>query len=148
MHKKPIKEIEFRKVTFEDIPTETQKSIIVPSVDDAPQEQAKRSSQALRRSTRVSHPLDCYVPSLDYVLLTDSGEPSCYVEAMQMDDCVKWEQAMQLEYNLIVGNDTWDLVELPEGKKPLPCKWVYKKKFTSNDPAPKYKARLVAKGLS
>ena len=30
MHKKPIKEIEFRKVTFEDTPTETQKSIIVP----------------------------------------------------------------------------------------------------------------------
>ena len=32
MHKKPIKEIEFRKVTFEDIPTETQKTIIIPSV--------------------------------------------------------------------------------------------------------------------
>ena len=147
MHKKPIKEIEFRKVTFEDIPTKTKNSIIVPSADDAPQEQAKSSSQALRRSARVSHPPDRYVPSLNYVLLTDSGEPSCYAEAMQMDDCVKWEQAMQSEYDSIVGNDTWDLVELPEGKKPLPCKWVYKKKFTSNDPAPKYKARLVAKGF-
>ena len=95
----------------------------------------------------MSHPLDCFVPSFNYVLLSDSSKPSCYVEAMQMDDCVKWEQAMQSEYDSIVGNDTWDLVELPEGKKPLPCKWVYKKKFTSNDPAPKYKARLVAKGF-
>ena len=82
IHKKLIKEIEFRKVTFEDIPTKTQKSIIVPSVDDAPQEQAKSSSQALRRSARVSYPLDHFVPSLNYVLLTDSGEPSCYAKAM------------------------------------------------------------------
>ena len=81
MHKKPIKEIEFRKVTFEDIPTETQKSIIVPSVDDAPQEQAKSSIQALRRSARVSHPPDCFVPRLNYVLLIDFGKPSCYAKS-------------------------------------------------------------------
>ncbi|MCO5578894.1 hypothetical protein L7F22_032743 [Adiantum nelumboides] len=40
-----------------------------------------------------------------------------------------------------------DLMELPEGKKALPCKWVYKKKFSSDDPKPKYKAHLVAKGF-
>ncbi|MCO5561943.1 hypothetical protein L7F22_015569 [Adiantum nelumboides] len=67
---------------------------------------------------------------------------------MQMDDSVKWEQAMQSEYNLIVANETWDFVELPSGKNALPCKWVYKKKYTSEDLEPnKYKARLVAKGF-
>ena len=64
-----------------------------------------------------------------------------------MDESDKWEQAMQSEYDSIIGNETWDLVDLPEGKHALPCKWVYKKKFTSNDPKPKYKARLVAKGF-
>ena len=64
-----------------------------------------------------------------------------------MDDSVKWEQAMQSEYNSIVANETWDLVELPKGKNALPCKWVYKKKYTAEDPEPKYKARLVAKGF-
>ncbi|MCO5601199.1 hypothetical protein L7F22_055318 [Adiantum nelumboides] len=54
---------------------------------------------------------------------------------------------MQSKYDLIVGNETWDLVELPEGKQALPCKWVYKKKFTLDDPNPRYKARLVAKGF-
>ena len=55
---------------------------------------------------------------------------------------------MQSEYDSILANKTWDLVELPEGKKALPsCKWVYKKKFTSDDPTPKYKACLVAKGF-
>ncbi|MCO5604618.1 hypothetical protein L7F22_058787 [Adiantum nelumboides] len=37
--------------------------------------------------------------------------------------------------------------KLPQGKQALPCKWVYKKKYTTEDPEPKYKARLVAKGF-
>jgi len=43
-------------------------------------------------------------------------------------------------------NDTWDLVSLPPDKRALPCKWVFKKKLTS-DVLPRYKARLVAKGF-
>ncbi|MCO5546826.1 hypothetical protein L7F22_000262 [Adiantum nelumboides] len=66
---------------------------------------------------------------------------------MMADDTLKWEQAMQFEYTLIVANDTWDLVKLLKNAKALTCKWVYKKKFTSGNPNPKYKARLVAKGF-
>ncbi|MCO5602566.1 hypothetical protein L7F22_056700 [Adiantum nelumboides] len=54
---------------------------------------------------------------------------------------------MQSEYNSILANETWELTELPEGKTTLPCKWVYKKKYTAKSPEPKYKTRLVAKGL-
>ncbi|MCO5568919.1 hypothetical protein L7F22_046188 [Adiantum nelumboides] len=110
-------------------------------------QRAESNSQALRRSTRLSHAPEPFQPGLDYVLVTDCGEPSCYKEAIQMDDSVKWEQAMQLEYNLIIANETWELTELPQGKQTLPCKWVYKKKYTTEDLEPKYKARLVAKGF-
>ncbi|MCO5582475.1 hypothetical protein L7F22_036371 [Adiantum nelumboides] len=75
------------------------------------------------------------------------GEPSCYKEAIQMKDSVKWEQAMQSEYNSIIANETWELTKLPQGKQDLPCKWVYKKKYTAKDLEPKYKPRLVAKGF-
>ena len=44
-------------------------------------------------------------------------------------------------------SQTWDLVKLPNGKKALPCKWVYRYKLTPHDGNPKYKARLVAKGF-
>ncbi|MCO5579508.1 hypothetical protein L7F22_033363 [Adiantum nelumboides] len=64
---------------------------------------------------------------------------------MMADEKLKWEQAIQSKYTLIVANDTWDLVELSQNAKALTCKWVYKKKFTSGDPNPKYKARLIAK---
>ncbi|MCO5603724.1 hypothetical protein L7F22_057875 [Adiantum nelumboides] len=58
----------------------------------------------------------------------------------------KWELAMQEEIKALHANDTWDLVELPKGRKAIPNKWVYKIKTV--DAKPKYKARLVAKGYA
>ncbi|MCO5594298.1 hypothetical protein L7F22_048327 [Adiantum nelumboides] len=110
-------------------------------------ERPESSSQAVRRSMRISCAPKRFQPRLDYLLVTDCGEPTCYKEAIQMEDCAKWEQAMQSEYNSIVANETWELTKLPEGKQALPCKRVYKKKYTADDPEPKYKARLVAKGF-
>ncbi|MCO5587385.1 hypothetical protein L7F22_041334 [Adiantum nelumboides] len=49
---------------------------------------------------------------------------------------------MQSKYNSIIANETWELTKLLEGRQTLPCKWVYKKKQTADDPEPKYKARL------
>ena len=104
-------------------------------------------SVVVRCSKRVSHPPDRYVPSLDYVMLTDCGEPSCYKEACRMVDSDKWQLAMQSEMTALHVNQTWDLVPLPKDKKALLCKWVYRYKLTSHDGQPKYKARLVAKGF-
>lgn len=99
----------------------------------------------LRSSTRVSHPPERFVLGLDYVMLTDCGEPSCYKQAMSRDDKLKWERAMQSKMDSIEKNQTQELVPLPQGKNALPCKWVYKLKVTSDNTKPKYKARLVAK---
>ena len=50
----------------------------------------------LRRSSRQLRLLDCYVPSLDYVMLIDyvdklQKEPICYEEAMLRDNKPKCE---------------------------------------------------------
>ena len=87
------------------------------------------------------------MPGVDFVLLTDSGEPSCYKEAMLASDKSQWEIAMKNELSSIHKNGTWELVSLPKSKKVLPCKWVYKIKHSSSDAKPTYKARLVAKGF-
>lgn len=42
-------------------------------------------------------------------------------------------------------NDTWELMELPNGKKGVVCKWVYKIKYNDDGSIEKHKARLMEK---
>ena len=100
----------------------------------------------LRRSSRETRVPDRYSPSLYYLLLTDAGEPESFDEAMQVDDSIKWEQAMDDEMWSLEKNITWELIELPAGKKALLNKWVYKIK-DEPDGQIRFKARLVVKGF-
>jgi hypothetical protein len=54
---------------------------------------------------------------------------------------------MNDEFESLQKNSTWKLVELPEGKKPLKCKWIYKKEDISGVEPARFKARLVVKGF-
>jgi hypothetical protein len=45
-------------------------------------------------------------------------------------------------------NHTWTVTDLPSGKHPIGCKWVYKIKHKANGDVERYKARLVAKGYT
>ena len=42
----------------------------------------------------------------------------------------------------------WELADLPEGRKPIECKWVFVKKCDEKGNLIKYKAQLVAQGFS
>ena len=67
-----------------------------PIVQEGREEQHIQEAQvSLTRFARVSRALDCYVPSLDYVMLIDCKEPSYYEEVMLKDEKLKWERAMQ-----------------------------------------------------
>ena len=55
---------------------------------------------------------------------------------------------MNEEYKSMQDNQVWDLVPLPEGKKPIGCKWIFKTKRDSEGNVERYKARLVAKGFT
>ena len=100
----------------------------------------------VRRSTRVPKPNPKYLSSLDYLLLTDSGEPECYEEAVQVSESAKWKVAMQEEMDSLHSNGTWQLSQLPAGKQALHNKWVFRLKQES-DGKKRYKARLVVKGF-
>lgn len=45
-------------------------------------------------------------------------------------------------------NDVWELVDLPEDRKPVGSKWVFKAKTNADGHIERYKARLVAQGFS
>jgi hypothetical protein len=60
----------------------------------------------------------------------------------------KWKSAMVEEMEALQKNSTWDLVELPEGKKTVGCKWVFTVKHKADGSMERYKARLVAMGYT
>ena len=53
---------------------------------------------------------------------------------------------MKDEMDSLLGNQTWELTELPVGNKALHNKWVYRIK-NEHDGSKRYNARLVVKGF-
>ncbi|KAL4018546.1 hypothetical protein IC575_022144 [Cucumis melo] len=98
-----------------------------------------------RRSTRVREPpihlqdYHCFSTIISLVELTSYQEAST--------DPL-WQKAMNDELQALEKTHTWDYVDLPPGKRPIGCKWIYKIKTHSDDTIERYKARLVAKGYS
>ena len=60
----------------------------------------------------------------------------------------KWKAAIDSEYTSLIENEGCTLVELPQGRKPIGCRWVFKIKHHADGSIERYKARLVAKGYS
>lgn len=45
-------------------------------------------------------------------------------------------------------NETWELVDLLLGEKPIGCRWIYIMKYKVDDTIERFKARPVAKGYT
>ena len=65
-------------------------------------------------------------------------EPVTLKEALDSTDSEEWLHAMQKELQSLETNDVWDLVDLPEGKRVVGSKWVFKWKIGSNGMVERY----------
>lgn len=83
-----------------------------------------------------------------HVVFSVFEEPESYQDAVNGDDSKKWKNAMQEEFNSLIKNDTWELVERPGACKIVDNKWVFKVKQENSDAQLRYKARLVARGFT
>lgn len=110
---------------------------------------------ALRKGVRTctTHPIAKY---LSYHRLSNTHRaftskishlfiPRTIQEALDHPD---WKLAVQEEMNALIANDTWEVGDLPQGKKTVGCKWVFTVKFKADGSVERYKARLVAKGFT
>ena len=55
------------------------------------------------------------------------GEPTNYEEAMMILDFDKWLEAMKFEIGSMYENKVWTLVDLPDDRRPIENKWIFKK---------------------
>lgn len=126
---------------YEEDSTTTDDSVVDPDYEPDESE-LNNLSMSVRRQQ-----LNSYIRAAT-VQINDSAEPSTVNEAISSNDAVNWKLAMEDEINSLDENNTWTLVDLPAGRKPVKTKWVFKIKRDEAGVVVRHKARLVAKGCS
>ncbi|CAB4027047.1 Hypothetical predicted protein [Paramuricea clavata] len=74
-------------------------------------------------------------------------EPETLKDALDSEHATQWKAAADAEYQSLLENETWELVELPAGRKSISFKWVFKVKYDETKKVERFKGRLVAKGF-
>lgn len=77
-----------------------------------------------------------------------NNDPKTVKQALSCEESAEWQLAMQKEYDSMLKNGTWELVDRPRDKNVVGCKWVFKTKLNEDNKVSEFKARLVAKGYT
>jgi hypothetical protein len=72
-------------------------------------------------------------------------EPISFQEAVTHNE---WHSAMEEELLALKKHQTWSLIDLPDGKKAIGLKWVFRTKIGLDGKVTKYRATIVVKGYS
>ena len=108
-----------------------------------------------RRSGRERNPPMYYhdeyatITTAKYAALyvAEIEEPETLKDALDSEYATQWKAAADAEYQSLLENETWELVELPAGRKPISCKWAFKVKHDDTGKVERFKGRLLAKCL-
>jgi len=116
----------------------------------------RRSQQQVRQPDRLGEWIEYIDTDVDFAQTNESKhhlyfcnvvEPKTIDEAMKMPEAEMWKQAADEEMLAHNTMNTWKLVSLPDGRKTVGCKWVFRVKNKSDGTIERFKARLVAKGF-
>lgn len=75
-------------------------------------------------------------------------EPSTYKQAIESTEKEEWAKAMREEYDSLMKNKTWTLVDRPLNESVVTNRWIFKKKMNIDGSVERFKARLVARGFT
>jgi hypothetical protein len=109
------------------------------------------SGLELRRTSRESKQpdrLQLQPNNKSYVTMASEHEtPATIEQALESDQRVQWQAAIDSELNSIKMNEVWTLVPRTN-QRVIGCRWLFKVKRNSENQPIRYKARLVAKGYT
>jgi hypothetical protein len=127
------------------------------TLDLSPPVDSVASNIEPRRTSRVIQPvirygIDEYCSNVEHehqaFTAGSTVEPLTYPEAISSPQSKQWVDAANNEYQSLMENKTWELVQLPPGRQPISSKWVFKIKSKPDGTVDRYKARLVARGYT
>ena len=125
-----------------------------PNPDKACRPEVEHRRSELQRNAPVRYGFDEYADTVisehhvHHVAynVCQITEPRTMEEALASNQAKEWKAAADSEYESLMENQTWELMELPHGRKPVGCKWVFKVKCRNDGRVERFKGRLVAKG--
>ena len=74
-------------------------------------------------------------------------EPKTVGAALSGPDYLDWKDAMQKEYDALMQQGTWVLVDPPPNVHVIDTKWIFRVKTKGDGTFERFKARLVARGF-
>lgn len=89
------------------------------------QQTSKCTIQGAPQSTKFHH-TNLY----SYAFLTHYNIPGSVAKINKNLDAAQWKQAMDIEYQSLIHNRTWILVDLPPNKSLINTKWMFQCKFS------------------
>ncbi|GKA07712.1 zinc finger, CCHC-type containing protein [Tanacetum coccineum] len=159
----------FDENRFSSVPRPSQRSLVKGTEDSGgsvvpekvTEEVVQQPEPELRKSKRHRTPKD-FGPEFQLYLIEGTrdevsdqhsycfnveDDPKTFDEAMKSQDVAFWKEAINDEMDSIMDNNTWVLVDLSLGCKPLGCKWIFKRKLNVDGTVEKFKTRLVIQGF-
>jgi len=112
--------------------------------EDITIEQPRRSE----RHNKGVPPSKLHIEYVHKACSEDIVEPLTWSDAMSCNESKQWKIAAEEEIKSLMDNKSWNLLKLPDNRKAIGCKWVFKLKRDTDGKINRYKARLVAKGFS
>ena len=113
--------------------TASHNQVVVPEAEELtieaqPQEQVDQEHQhrypRRERTAPVRYGIDEFV-DIAFLDEIQMEEPETIEKSLKDKN---WKEAADLEYESLMDNETWKLVKLLTGRKPIGCKWIFKTK--------------------
>ncbi|GJS96534.1 retrovirus-related pol polyprotein from transposon TNT 1-94 [Tanacetum coccineum] len=139
IYNKYVNHIIFFDVEYPEIPNDDERVDLNLNSDLRSQSESNSSSESGNGVNTADFPVNNFGND------TDSSND---IVATQNEEVATLEENMfSEEMDALLKNGTWEIVELPEGRKDIRSKWIYKIKYRSSGEIDRYKARLVAQGF-
>jgi transposase InsO family protein len=111
-----------QKVYLEEVQDEPTGNDSKSDANVAEQDEIPVAPPQPRRSTRVITPSVRLREARGELLLLDNDEPATYAGAVMGPDSERWQSAMRSEIDSMGDNQVWNLVDPPDGVRPIECK--------------------------